>query len=458
MKRIITLMCLLAITNISIGQVTFTSTFQNWGGGVPTDWFGSSSTIPNASVLQQFTGSTYGTYLCGLSNSGSVGTGLATQSVTVVAGAKYKLEIDLESNMGDMAIGYYDVTNSTYGPISAYRSVVTSSSGMLVVDSLTFPATCVSAQFIVYAKNTAAFGIGNIGVSLDRVIISFMSGPIVPPPPPTGPVYDTLSIYEIQYTTAANGNSPYEDSLVQTSGIVTATHISGYWIQDSASAWNGIYVYDNLNTPALGDDVTVRAEVDEFFSLTELKNVDTLITNSIGNALPTQISINTTELSNEEKYEGVLCKVSAGHCVNAAAGNGEWDFTNTSDTGVVDDLIYAFVPTLNMKYDVTGVIQFTFGEYKIEPRDSADLVLINTTTINENNLEFSIYPNPSNNSITVEGINTAFAEVFSMDGKLVFSRNLVYTHTIDVSSLNDGVYLLKLTSLKKNGTIRFVKQ
>ena len=105
MKKTITLICLLSIISFANAQIIFQSTFQNWSNGVPINWFGSSSTITNPSVLQQFTGSTYGTYLCGLSNSGSSGLGLATQSQVVVGGTKYKLEINLESNMGDMAIG-----------------------------------------------------------------------------------------------------------------------------------------------------------------------------------------------------------------------------------------------------------------------------------------------------------------------------------------------------------------
>ncbi|MDB4088141.1 T9SS type A sorting domain-containing protein [Flavobacteriales bacterium] len=453
MKKIITLISLLAISSISIGQIVFQSTFANWTGGLPTNWYGTATTLTATTVQQQYIGSTYGVYLCGLNNTSTAPLGLATNNIVVVAGAKYKLEIDLESNMGDMAIGYYDVTNSAYGPISSFRSAVTTSTGMLVVDSLTLPATCVSAQFIIYAKNTAAVGIGNLGVSLDRVIISFLSAPVIP----TGPTYHTKSIYDIQHTTASNGDSPWKDSLVQTTGTVTAVHGSGYWIQDSSATWNGIYVYDNSNTPSRGDNITIRGLVTEFFNMTQIKNIDTLITNSTGVTLPSALSINTTELSSEEKNEGVLCKVSAGHCINPTAGNGEWHIVNTSDTGVIDDMMYAFVPTINFKYDVTGVIQYSFGEYKIEPRDSLDVVEINTNSIEENSLEFSIYPNPVISVVTLSGVNLEKVEIYSVNGKLVSTESSNSINKIDVSELEKGVYILKVTSNNTIGVKRFIK-
>lgn len=455
MKKIITLLSLLSILSFSNAQVIFQSNFQNWSNGVPSNWFGSASTISNPSVLQQFTGSAFGTYLCGLSNSGSTGLGLATQSLGVVGGTKYKLEIYLESNMGDMAIGYYDLTNSTYGPITTYRSAVSTSSGILVIDSLTVPSNCVSAQFIVYAKNTAAFGIGNIGVSLDRVVISVLGAPSTSLPSP----YKPRKIYDIQYTIAASGDSPFKDSLIETSGIVTAVSNEGYWIQDSANAWNGIYVFDTTNTPAQGDKIIVRAEVYEFFGLTELKDVDTLITISTTNTLPTVTTITATDMNNEEKYEGVLCKINNSTCTNTSIGFGEWLIYDNTDTAVVDDLIYAFVPTLNSAYNVTGVVHYSFGDFKIEPRYSFDIVRVSSVTINENeNFSFNAYPNPVNNWITISGDNLDRVEVYSASGKLVQSSSIITINRVNMSGLSNGIYFVKVYSGNESAVSRIVKQ
>ena len=459
MKKIITSIILIASINLSLSQIVFQSTFQNWAGGTPTDWFGTGSTISNPSVLQWFTGSSYGTFLCGLSESTAAGKGLATQNIVAVGGTKYKVEINVESNMGEMAIGYYDVTNSTYGPISAYRSVVASGAGILVVDSITVPLTCTSMQLVVYARNTAAFGIGNIGVCLDRVIVTVLSSPTIPTLPAP---YKLKSIYDIQYSTAVGGGSPYEDSLVETSGIVTAAFNNGYFIQDSAKGWNGVYVFDNVNTPAVGDEITLRAEVDEFFDLTELKNVDTVITISSANTLPLPVSITTTQLNFEEQYEGVLCKMSNLTCVNPSIGNGEWlihEIGGAGDTSIVDDLIYAYTPVLNSIYNITGIGHYSFGDFKIEPRDSNDVVRLSSVSVDKNNtIDFTIYPNPASDILYVSGENLERAEIYSSTGKLVNSISLNSSSNIDVSELTDGVYIIKVISGSKSSVSRFMKQ
>ena len=172
------------------------------------------------------------------------------------------------------------------------------------------------------------------------------------------------------------------------------------------------------------------------------------------------IFLGTLECSNFSGPDGVLCKVSAGICVNASAGNGEWHLLNTTDTAVVDDFMYAFTPIFGQKYDVTGVVYYSFGEYKIEPRDSNDVVFINTASINENEnkLDFSIYPNPVYSIFTISGLNLEKAEIYSVSGKLIKTVSLSKLNTIDVRNLKNGIYVVKVTNNNKVGTTRFIKQ
>ena len=69
-----------------------------------------------------------------------------------------------------------------------------------------------------------------------------------------------LSIYEIRYSEAEDGASPYEGEYVNTSGVVTANDGSGFFMQDSASSWNGIYVYGN-SIPEPGDTVEAGSKL-----------------------------------------------------------------------------------------------------------------------------------------------------------------------------------------------------
>ncbi|HXP48555.1 MAG TPA: hypothetical protein VN922_01310, partial [Bacteroidia bacterium] len=73
--------------------------------------------------------------------------------------------------------------------------------------------------------------------------------------------YPTVSLYDIQYTTNPNGNSPYMNQYVNTGGIVTAIYSYGYYVQNSyATKWAAINVYDRNHKPAVGDSVTMTGQ------------------------------------------------------------------------------------------------------------------------------------------------------------------------------------------------------
>ena len=183
------------------------------------------------------------------------------------------------------------------------------------------------------------------------------------------------TIYDIQYTTDPSGNSPLLDSTVTTVGIVTATDGSSkHFLQDGAGAWNGIYIYDSGNTYTVGDEISITAEVNEYYNQTQLYNVDTVIVASSGNTLPAPELLTTYVVSSEEAYEGVLVKVMNATCVDTANSYGEWEVDDGSGPCVADDIFYGFSPTLGTAYDVAGPVAYTYGAYKIEPRDASDIV------------------------------------------------------------------------------------
>lgn len=444
MKKILFSIAMLTIANLSISQVVFQSDLSSWGSGVPTDFFGTKTSLDSANCTEVTTGAMYGTSFANLVNAGSGHKRFTTKGITVVPGKSYEVKMWMAGTAGDFRIATVDTSSNNY----VYKSYQSLSGTMPVVLTDTIAiSTSTEVEFIISFRNTTA-----LGAALDSVVISELSAPVV------APSYSARSIYELQYTTDPSGDSPFKDSLVETTGVVTASYASGYWIQDSASAWNGIYVYDNTNSPSRGDNVTIKGLVAEYFGLSQIKDIDTLITNSTGNTLPAGISVNSTTMK-DEMYEGVLAIVSNGKCVNPSAGFGEWDYSNVpGDTAVVDDVMYAFTPTLGVRYDVTGVIYYSFNEYKLEPRDSLDIVLSAVTSIEENDLKFSIYPNPTNSIVTITGVNVERAEIYSVNGKLVKAVSLNSISNIDVSDLENGAYILKVSSNNKVGVTRFIKQ
>ena len=244
------------------------------------------------------------------------------------------------------------------------------------------------------------------------------------------------TIYDIQYTIDPSGNSPYLGQMVSTSGLVTAIDNGSYFIQDGIGAWNGVYVYDNTNTPAIGDHVSFIADVDEYYNLTELKNVSNFVVNSSGNTLPPITVLSTLDASSMEAYEGVFVQVLSAECNNANAGNGEWVVNDGSGDLLVDDMIFAFTPDSGHVYNITGVMYFGFGALKLLPRDINDIeditVLgdIQTLSINTGWSIFSTYIIPF-----LPNLNDVFAPIVT-DVRLVKNGNgLVYWPAFSLNAI-----------------------
>lgn len=126
-----------------------------------------------------------------------------------------------------------------------------------------------------------------------------------------------IPIYSIQGTTNV---SPYKGQIVTTSGVVVADfqeagQLNGFYIQDLTGDGNtatsdGIFVLNTTLQVNVGDRVTLTGEVDEYFQLTELKNITSLNVNQRGSALPvlTDITLPVSSIGDLEKYEGMYVR------------------------------------------------------------------------------------------------------------------------------------------------------
>lgn len=202
------------------------------------------------------------------------------------------------------------------------------------------------------------------------------------------------TIAEIQGTGDA---SPYDGQSVTTTGIVTAVAPQGYFIQDGTALRSGIYVYEQTNSPAIGDEITLTGTVAEFFDLTEIVDLTSFTINSSNNTLPSPTLVSTGDANNED-YEGMLVKVENATCTNTDIGFGEWQVNDGSGALAVDDLIYLFSPDLNIDYGVTGILTYSFSAYKIEPRSMNDVEI-------QIPLYFTIHPKESDISTTSLTVN-----------------------------------------------------
>jgi len=175
-----------------------------------------------------------------------------------------------------------------------------------------------------------------------------------------------LTISEIQ---GMADSSPYEDQDVSTSGTVTAVTAFGYFMQDVSEEWSGIFVYDSVNWVAIGYEIALQAQVTEFYDMTQLKNVTNFEVLSVANSLITSpITVSSPPIT--EEYEGCLVII-AGSCSSENNEYGEAQFEG--ENFKTNDLIFLYDFELYTYYAITGVVEYSFGEYKVCPRSSDDV-------------------------------------------------------------------------------------
>jgi len=347
------------------------------------------------------------------------------------------------------------------------------------------------------------------------------------------------TIYSIQYTTDASGDSPLKTMQVRTKGVVTAVKSGSstfnMWLQDSAKAWNGVYVYgvnNSFGTVAQGDSVEVIGTVDEYNNLTEIKSVSYLNKINSSNTLPTPVDV-TPEQAASEAYEGVLVKLNNVECTVADAGFGEFTVSDGTNTINVDDFLYKYTPTQGSRYNITGVVDYSFGAFKVLPRSANDVesaqvkytvtftvkrsdgttpvdgATINVTgqgsvttdasgvatmqlpdgeytytvvktgfdtnngsfTVNGADLpvnitliqtgipanpiaKLSVYPNPFTDRIYFTGAEVTRVTITSVIGQVVMDRQVENTESVDVSSLDRGIYLVRFYNSKGESVLR----
>lgn len=324
------------------------------------------------------------------------------------------------------ALATWDVDNTTWGSWTP--------SGDVDLSNYISSTTYIAYEYLGSANSGSTWEIDNIKITEGSA----------PPPPPPG--IDTLSIYEIQFNNNSNGASNYEGSQVYTGGIVTAVRDdSSFYLTSGSGAWSGIYVYSNDYLLSEGDSVVLESEVDEYYELTELKNVTNLTVISSGNIFSP--SYCNTAAADSEEFEGCFVEVSNAICNNDNAGFGEWIVNDGSGDLIIDDLFFAFTPMLNQSYTVRGVVTFSYGAFKLLPRNGSDVagfISINETTENF----FYMYPNPLNQSnlnITLQ--NNSDIRLFNLSGQLIKTYHLKSGNNIlNLDFLKKGLYMIKCNS------------
>ncbi len=171
---------------------------------------------------------------------------------------------------------------------------------------------------------------------------------------------NNIAIHVIQ---SADMASPWAGSAVHTQGIVTALAGNGFFLQTADNATDGdpltsegIFVFNPSPTVAVGDKVSLDADVFEYFGLTELKNISNLVVASSGNPLPTAVVFDDTLPStdpallscgatNFECFEGMRIQVADGVVTEGTTKYDEVFVTATGERSMREPgLLYGLSP------------------------------------------------------------------------------------------------------------------
>lgn len=437
--RTAVLLSTLAVAGMASAQV-FQSGLENWTGTTPDGWMGSKSSIAPDSVTQVADNVHGGTYAVGLANATTSHKRFTTQPLAVVDGQSYEVSFWVRG-AGDIRVGLYDGRpggSSGYATYSAYTAAT--SDWVQVTQTVVAANDTTAAEFILSVRNTLSPG----NLVVDDVNITEAGAP------------EVVSIYTIQYTTDASGDSPYAGQTVSTGGIVTGDlpgANDGYFIQSGTGPWTGIYVYDADHAPAIGDSVTFTAAVSEYFGITELSGISNFTTVSSGNST-TPFDVATGDVS-LEPLESVLVRVLNAACTVAPSGAtfGKYNVDDGTGECVIGKVIYTTTPdpVVGETYNITGVNQYDFGEYNIQPRMSSDVEFASGIAGAGVLASVTFGPNPATELVNVNlgqaaGSNVDYT-LSDMQGRAVqtgvFSGSQGRIHVGDVAT---GLYHLTLRS------------
>ncbi|MFC1683223.1 T9SS type A sorting domain-containing protein [Candidatus Zixiibacteriota bacterium] len=375
-------LCVLAMTGSAFGQnLLLNPGFETWTAGAagpPDNWYSSHGSLTGS---QEAVIVNSGTYSCNLTWTTTT-TCYLIQDVAVTPAQDYTFSfMAYDNDTGGrlrIAVRWYQADNTTFisGYYGGYTDVDMASWQPMTSGPQTAPALAAFAHVEIRCYDISGWPNTATGYVDDAVF----EESVAPPP-------DTVSIYDIQYTTVAAGNcydSPLVGTSVVTQGVVSAVYAyyGSFWIQEAAAPWSGVYVYGNDVTPAVGDLVQVEGDVIEYYGLTEISNATVTILGSPG--APTPLLITTADLAEpcnltSESYEGMLVKLENVKCAVLASNWAWWVYSECGSPDTVqidDDLIYQMYEPdyVGQNYDyIIGIAHYAYDEFQINPRDLTDI-------------------------------------------------------------------------------------
>ena len=197
------------------------------------------------------------------------------------------------------------------------------------------------------------------------------------------------SNYDLQNT--CSSNHPPEETVVTVDCSVTAikTKLKSngqfdyetFWCQDrQSSTYAGIYVFSRSEegSVALGNDVQVQGTYQEYYGLAELTDVTITVTDAAGSMIAPMV-LDPANIPDPEIYEGMFIRFeNVEVTAENADSNGDYDEFAVTGGFRVDDFIWDDMdnnyPVGTTFSSITGMMHYSYSNYKLIPRNEDDLV------------------------------------------------------------------------------------
>ena len=214
---------------------------------------------------------------------------------------------------------------------------------------------------------------------------------------------DTVTFYAgiipVNYFNSASTDVVPNGERVVVAGVVTAdNNYKAIYIADGDGQLHGLYIFDASQTYPTqvepGDSVVFIGSRTEYSDMTEFVPDSLFFLGTPGSLTinPVVVGADVLDIHQAansavtEPYEGVLVTVENLQCVSGPTGYYEYFLINGTDTVIVDDgLDYQYGDGLTLTaghvYTITGIVNYSYGHYRLNPRGIDDVVDLTPSSI-----------------------------------------------------------------------------
>ena len=221
-----------------------------------------------------------------------------------------------------------------------------------------------------------------------------------------------------------------------------------------SGTFSGIYVHNMFPTPSLGENITIIATVNEYYSLTQLIDGSSFTVNSTGASIE-PIDITTGDLANGctetgESLESMLVRISNISVSQTSNEFGEWYVDDGTGSCKIDDKIFDGVwldPSYGQEFaSIVGVVDYAYSEFSIFPRTASDFILCPTCPVANAGDDQFVSPNAE---VTLDGTSS-----YDPDGEIVYYEWIQISGNL-VSLANEEASLTTFIAPNTNSDLVF---